>query len=149
MSYDNEENDELKIDGNTLKRYFVHARIEKLCTCKKKQIKIDIANRELECSICGARLDPFDVVVELYKQESRYWQVYKALKDQCEELEKWKLNNRMGSALREIAREIRQGKIPACPHCKEPFDLEKIDTWWSREYAKAHFEQKFLNSLNI
>ena len=143
----NEEDDEFKIDGETLKRYFVQARIEKLCTCKNKQLKIDIRNREIECGTCGARLDPFDVVVELYKQESRYWQIMKSLRNQCEELEKWLLNNRMGSALREIARKIRQGNIPSCPHCKEPFDLEKIDCWWSREYAEAHFQQKLLNSV--
>lgn len=141
MDFDNKENDELKIDAKTLKRYFVHARLEKTCTCRPKTIKIDVANRELECSVCGAKLDPFDVVVELYRQEDRYWTILKVLREQCEELEKWQLNNRMGKTLRDFSSQLRQGLIPECPHCRKPFDFDKITTWCSKEYAIAKYHK--------
>lgn len=148
MEFDNEKDDELSIDGETLKRYFVHARLEKTCTCKPKQIKIDIANRELECSICGAKLDPFDVVVDMYRQEDNYWRIMKALRCQCEDLEKWQLNNRMGKKLRDFASNLRQGLIPKCPHCREPFDLENLTTWCSKEYAINNYRTKIMGLNN-
>ncbi len=146
--FDDEKNDELKIDEKTLKRYFVHARLNKTCDCKNKQILIDIANRELECSICGAKLDPFDVVVQLNRQEDRYWNIMKALRQQCEDLEKWMLNNRMGKKLRDFASNLRQGLIPKCPHCNKPFDLANLTHWCSKEYAIALNNKKSLQKRN-
>ena len=69
----------------------------------------------------------------------------KFLKQEKEELEKWMLNNRMGATLRKIASNLRQGSIPVCPHCKEPFELDQITEWISKEYAICLSQLKMLN----
>ena len=135
------------ISEDKLNKVFIKKKLNIDCKCRNENIYIDIQNKRIECAKCGAILDPFDVVYRLFYQEERYMERIKFLRQQCEELEKWLLNNRMGSALREIAREIRQGKVPSCPHCRKPFDLEKINSWWSKEYAEAQFQQEFLNSV--
>lgn len=136
------------ISQEELNKIFIEKKLNIDCRCRDENIYIDIHNRRIECAKCGAILDPFDVVYRLFYQEERYMERIKFLGQQCEELEKWLLNNKMGSALREVASEIRQGKVPSCPHCKKPFDLEKINTWWSKEYAEAQYQQELLNSVN-
>lgn len=134
--------DEIKISDKLLKRCFVQARVNKLCSCENKTLKIDLHSREIECGECGARLDPFDTLVELYRQESYYWMRLKALKDECEELEKWLLNNRMGQTLRKLAAEIRANKLPCCPHCGEAVDLTTINTYCSKDYAINKYKRR-------
>ena len=129
------DDDILKISGKELKKHFVRARLEKVCNCKSQAILIDVENRVLECSECGAILDPFEVCKKILRYESSFWQEIKWLKEEKEELEKWMLNNRMGKTLRQVASNIRAGNIPCCPHCDEPFELENIKSWCSKQYA--------------
>ena len=65
----------------------------------------------------------------------------KALKDQCEELEKWLLDNRMGQTLRKLAAKIRTNKLPCCPNCGEAIDLTAINTFCSTEYAVNKYKR--------
>jgi len=102
-------------------------------------------NRLLECSECGAILDAFDVVEKLLNTENYFWEQIKYLKQEKEELEKWMLNNRMGRSLREIASQLRRGLIPYCPHCNEPFDLENLKSWCSKEYAINRVTKKMFD----
>ncbi len=139
------EDDILKVSEKELKRAFVSARLKKLCECQTRTIYYDLKNRILECAECGAILDPFDVVVSIADGESRYINNIKFLKQEKEELEKWMLNNRMGATLRKIASNLRQGSIPVCPHCKEPFELDQITEWISKEYAICLSQLKMLN----
>ena len=149
MRYKLGDDEPLKIGEKQLKRLLVHARIEKKCTCKQKTILIDYGSRLLKCSECGALLDPFDVVTELLFSEKRYWEQIKYLREEVETLEKWMLNNRMGQTLREIASNIRSKKVPLCPHCKEPFELEQITGWTSKEYAIYYQQEKLKNMSNL
>lgn len=136
----------LKISGKELNRYLVRKRLEKICTCKDRVVLVDTINRRCECSECGAILDPFDVLAEITLKDHMRYNYLKYLKNEIEEMEKWKLNNRMGFALREIASKIRRGMIPQCPHCKMPFDLEKLpeSAWTSKEYAEQIYKQRLL-----
>lgn len=155
MQYENMKDDWgddtiLKISGKELNRYLVRKHLGKICTCQKRVILIDTNNRRCECSECGAILDPFDILSEITSRDHLRYNYLKYLKQEQEELEKWKLNNRMGFALRQIASNIRRGLIPCCPHCNEPFDIEKLpeQTWMSKEYAEALYEQKLLKRRN-
>lgn len=141
----------LKVSGKELNRYLVQKHLGKICTCKERVVLIDTKNRRCECSECGAILDPFDVLSEITMKDHLRYNYIKYLKQEQEELEKWKLNNRMGFALREIASQIRRGLIPTCPHCKEPFDLEKLKdgVWMSKEYAEARYQQNLLKQSEV
>ena len=132
----------IKVSGKQLKRALISKHLGKLCECKNRTILVDKHNRRLECSECGAPLDAFDVVADLCFNEHMYYSSLKFMRQEKEELEKWMLNNRMGSALREIAIYIRRGLIPNCPHCKMPFDLDNLTSWTSKEYAEALYQQK-------
>lgn len=140
----------LKISGKELNRYLVSKHLGKICTCEERVVLIDTKNRRCECSECGAILDPFDILSEITLKDHMRYNYLKYLKQEQEELEKWKLNNRMGFALREIASNIRKGLIPSCPHCKEPFDIEKLSeqVWMSKEYAEVRYQQKLLKEVN-
>lgn len=139
--------DDFKISEKKLKRYFVDKYLGKLCECKNRTILVDTRNRRLECSECGAPLDPFDVVQGLLNSEDNYYRNIAYLKQEKEELEKWMLNNRMGQTLREIASNLRRGLLPKCPHCDKPFELEKIKVWCSKEYA-IYLYQKEMSTAN-
>ena len=132
----------IKVSGKQLKRALISKHLGKLCECKNRTILVDKHNRRLECSECGAPLDAFDVVADLCFSEHMYYSSLKFMRQEKEELEKWMLNNRMGSALRKIASYIRRGLIPNCPHCKMPFDLDNLTSWTSKEYAEALYQQK-------
>lgn len=125
------------ISQEELNKIFIEKKLNIDCRCRDENIYIDIHNRRIECAKCGAILDPFDVVYRLFYQEERYMNRIEFLREQCEELEKWLLNNRMGSALREVASEIRQKKVPACPHCGYGVDITNLKTWMSYDYAVA------------
>lgn len=103
------------------------------------------------------RYDQLKGVIKKYEECNKYlveengktytrleYKLLKTLTEIREIAEKWMLNNRMGSALREIASNIRRGLIPACPHCKMPFDLDNLKSWTSKEYAEAIYQQKLL-----
>lgn len=139
--------DDFKISEKKLKRYFVDKYLGKLCECKNKTILVDTINRRLECSECGAPLDPFEVIEELLNYQDNFYSTIKGLKQEKEELEKWMLNNRMGQTLREIASNLRRGLLPECPHCDKPFELEKIKAWCSKEYA-IYLYQKEMSTAN-
>lgn len=134
----------IKVSGKQLKRALISKHLGKLCTCQNRTVLVDRKNRRLECSECGAPLDPFDVVADLCFSEHMYYSSLKFMRQEKEELQKWMLNNRMGSALREIASNIRRGLIPSCPHCKMPFDLDNLKSWTSKEYAEAIYQQRLL-----
>ena len=138
----------VKISGKELNRYLVQKRLEKICTCKNRTILIDAKERRCECSECGAILDPFDILKEMTFQEHMRYSYLKSLRQEIEDLEKWKLNNRMGQTLRSIASDMRRGMIPCCPHCNEPFELDKLNKWTSKEYAELRYQQKLLEQNN-
>ena len=82
----------LKISGKELNRYLVSKHLGKICTCKERVILIDTKNRRCECSECGAILDPFDILSEITSKDHLRYNYLKYLKQEQEELEKWKLN---------------------------------------------------------
>lgn len=135
----------VKISNKELKRFLIRKRLGKICECKNRTVLVDFENRRLECSECGAILDPFDIVKELTFQDHRRYSYLKSLREEKEQLQKWMLNNRMGSTLRNIASYLRQNLLPKCPHCNEAFELENITGWVSKEYAVA----KYLQKLNV
>lgn len=125
------------ISREELNKIFIEKKLNIDCKCRNENIYIDIQNKRIECAKCGAILDPFDVVYRLLYQEERYMERIKFLRQQCEELEKWLLNNRMGSALREVASNLRQKKVPECPHCGYGIDITNLKCWMSVDYAVA------------
>lgn len=145
--YGKDDDEILKISGKELKRAFVSARLRKVCECKNRTILMDKRNRTLECSECGAILDPFDVCAEMAEQEDWYVRNIKFLKSQKEELERWMQNNRMGQKLRDLASNLRQGRIPECPECNHPFDIENITAYCSKEYAVRLKQQEMFAQI--
>ena len=138
----------LKISNKELKRALVSKHLGSLCTCKNRTVIIDEKNRRLECAECGAPIDPYKYLGEISLKEHMLWVHIKALREEIETLEKWQLNNRMGETLREIAKQLRRNLTPLCPHCREPFELEQITSWTSKEYAIKLAQEKLLNEVN-
>lgn len=134
----------IKVSGKQLKRALIKKHLGKLCNCKDRTILIDKENRRVECSECGAPLDPFDVLYEMCFQEHMFYTSLKAMRNEKEELEKWLINNRMGKTLREIASKIRAGFLPLCPHCENYFELEQIKSWVNLSYASEVYKKKLL-----
>lgn len=138
----------LKISNKELKRALVAKHLGTLCNCENRTVIIDEKNRRLECSECGAPIDPYKYLGEIARKEHMLWQHIKVLREEIETLEKWKLNNRMGQTLRRIASYLRRNMIPLCPHCGEPFEPEQIKSWTSKEYAIKLAQAKLLNEVN-
>lgn len=141
------DNNIIKVSNKELKRALIRKHLGKLCTCKNRTILIDKENRRVECSECGAPLDPFDVLYDMCFKEHMYYSSLKAMRDEKEELEKWLMNNRMGKTLRELASHLRQGMIPCCPECDKPFDIENIKSYCSKNYAIALKQEQLLRQL--
>lgn len=64
-------------------------------------------------------------------------------------LENDERNNRMGKTLRDLASNIRQNLIPCCPYCKEPFELENLTSFCSKEYAIRLKQQKLFEIIDL
>ena len=113
--------------------------IEKICKCRKRKFVIDSRNRRVNCSGCGAAIDPYDAMYELAtKGESMQEQVERLLKQRKQILnyKPWLVT------IRNLEKKYRGKKmLPNCPRCDEPFYLEELTTWTGKPFADARINK--------
>jgi len=121
--------------------------MRKFCTCENPQYDVDANNRAVWCSVCGAWVDPFDVILYLAehseKLEKRIDCLYEKEKEACERINKLigeieilsKKKARL-SVFKKLESEYRNDMVPYCPKCDQLFYFENIVAWRNRKYIK-------------
>lgn len=112
---------------------------EKLCRCKNPHYEVDVTNRIVICTDCGAVVDSFDALMTLCKKYEVYQQDIKRLKSRAEvyaeEANKEFSKMCRGKIFREMEREYRNNMLPTCPECGHCFDPVNINSWTNRAVA--------------
>lgn len=99
----------------------------KICTCKENQFQVDSKNRIVKCLVCGAVLDPFDVLERLADYGSDLEKELAAMFAQAKELRDYKPHLRIIKEIEHIYRAGgRYDLMPVCPKCHKPFDLSEL-----------------------
>ena len=110
---------------------------QKICQCPEPTYEIDIENRLVTCSQCGAYTDPFDALVCLAMKPDRLLREMEALLRQRQQIVNYKPHM---IVFRELEEQYRKGKhgrmLPYCPQCGELFRFEDIAGWGSEAFHK-------------
>lgn len=117
---------------------------EKLCKCDPPHYEVDIVNRIVVCTSCGATVEAFDALAEL---AARYETLENAQREMLSKAKKYRAMaeeeyERMikGKVFRNMDQQYRQGMFPVCPKCTQAFDPVKIRSWINEKYLED--EQK-------
>jgi hypothetical protein len=111
--------------------------IQKICQCPEPTYIIDITNRLVTCSQCGAYTDPFDALVCLANKPERLERETEALLRQRQEIANYKPHMIVFRHLEERYRKGKHGRmLPACPQCGELFRFEDIRMWSNEAFHK-------------
>lgn len=106
--------------------------------CKTPRFTVDEETHTVWCDWCGNRVEAFDAVMALTNYSDR---VVKTLQDAHEEaLRVFKLARNYKPwrrAMKNMESSIRQGMLPRCPHCDEPFRLEEIEYYHNERFYKG------------
>ena len=107
------------------------------CTRRYKRYTVDPDNREVTCSDCGARVDPFEAILNVAEGKTALQEQTRALLDQRQALEQWKPHRVAMKRLDEhFGYRFYADMIPCCPHCGRGIEYTELGsgTWVSRAY---------------
>lgn len=117
---------------------------KKICTCTNPHYEVDVQNRLVECTDCGAIIDPFEALVDICKHWHRVNEAHEAMMAEREAVAGYEPRLKV---IKELAARY-SGKsspmVPRCPHCSEPFEVHDLLTtsWCSRKYLKLKQERE-------
>jgi DNA-directed RNA polymerase subunit RPC12/RpoP len=108
---------------------------KKVCKCFDRSFIVDPINKFVECSKCGAIIDPFEAIYEIARNKERMVEENKRILEQRKQIQSYKPYL---VAIKNLEKESRSGKmVPTCPHCSKPFRLDQLNTWVSKEYCNV------------
>jgi hypothetical protein len=118
----------------------INRNIDKRCKCEKPNYVVDSRNREVCCSKCGSRIDPFDALYSLAMDWERVEEDTKRLLEQRKQIAKYKPHM---IVFRNLEKNYR-GKemLPSCPHCSRGFYFEELTSWTNAELEKRRREKQ-------
>ena len=111
---------------------------KKLCQCLNPHYEVDPVNRIVECTDCGAIVDPFDAMLEISRHFERVNKQHEAMLEERRSVGGYEPRLRV---LKELAKRYTSSKsplVPRCPHCGDAFDIPDLLTtsWCSRCFLK-------------
>lgn len=116
----------------------------KICKCNPPTYEIDTTNRLIQCTTCGAYVEPFEAILKLseygeylHKEIERLKEKRNLYAKEVNELgsKRFKLNH-----FRNLQSSYLQGLSPICPKCNKPFDIMKITSHTSNKYIENEEE---------
>lgn len=119
---------------------------KKICKCNPPHLEVDVVNRIVTCTDCGATLDAFDALVTICEYMNRYEEYQReAIKKTNiyrEEANK-ELRRRMrNKAFKDMDSEYQSGLYPHCPECGKLFDPMRISSWSSKAFYEEDSENE-------
>lgn len=111
--------------------------IDKICQCAYPTYEIDLKNRLVTCSQCGAYTDPFDALVCLAQKPERWNRELNRLIAQRKQIVNYKPHLLVFRRLEEQYRKTKSGQmLPICPKCNQLFKFENIAGWGNAMFYK-------------
>lgn len=108
----------------------------KLCECLSPHYVIDYENRLVTCSDCNAVVEPFQALYTLARRYERLGEQIETLLEQRKEISNYKPHLVVIKNLEKQYRSNNYSMLPICPRCGEPFDLNELNDWINRKFAK-------------
>lgn len=106
---------------------------EKICKCEVSHYEIDVVNRLVMCTDCGAIVDPFDALFSIAENleeveilQKRMLEKARAYTEMANEEMRKMVKNR---TFRNMDEQYKKGMVPICPKCNTAFDPIEIKTW--------------------
>lgn len=107
---------------------------QKDCNCISPAYEADVKNRRINCTKCGAVVDPFDVVVNIGRRHEELNELHERRLEQKKEIDKYKPHLR---TIKYLEQQERRQLTPYCPACSEPFRLSELTHWVAEKFAAA------------
>lgn len=109
-----------------------------VCNCgSSARYIIDEVNKTVHCANCGARVEPFQALLEFTDRQSAFQRQTRKLHEQRKEIMNYKPHRVVIKELEKKYNKSTRGKAnlgtkiyPMCPCCNEPFDLSEIVNNW-------------------
>lgn len=111
---------------------------KKLCTCFNPHYEVDPINRLVECTDCGAIVDPFDAMYEISRHFERVNQQFDAMVKERESVIGYEPRLKVMKELSARYSGKNSPMVPRCPHCGNPFEIHDLlsTSWCSRCFLK-------------
>lgn len=111
----------------------------KICTCKPPAYEIDVKNRLIQCTECGAYIDPFDAMVELAtngeRLEKQLEELIERKKSYAKEVNELYTKRFRLKKFRDLQNCYLKDLMPYCPRCEQPFDPTEITSHSHKNYC--------------
>lgn len=107
---------------------------KKICQCKNINYEIDVQNRLVRCTSCGAIRDPFDVLVTMANNVDRINEQLKRGYRKMYELDSYKPILREAKRYEKMMRE--KDLLPICPKCGELFEWKEVNSMGNKIFYK-------------
>ena len=91
--------------------------------CRHDRLEVDKQNHVVECKNCGERVDPFEALLVLAEEGSRYRDYYKSRRDELEKLNNYQPHLK---AVRSLEGTWRGSMLPTCPHCHRGVEAAEL-----------------------
>lgn len=119
---------------------------KKLCQCNPPYYEVDLENRIVMCTDCGAVVDPFDALLSVCQNYEIYQEDIRRLKEKAKTYadEAKKEFDRMcrNRTFREMEHNYRLNMLPTCPECGNIFDPVNITLWTNRKVLEVYGKER-------
>lgn len=124
------------IDFNIMR---INKNAQKICRCDPPAYEIDVTNRLVQCTKCGAYIHPFDALVGLAENYEQYQDEIEKLQKErdyyAKEVDELSTKRFRMNVFRDLQNSYMKGMMPRCPHCKQEFDPTEIDSYTNKDYC--------------
>ncbi len=111
----------------------------KICKCNPPTYEVDITNRLIQCTKCGAYIDPFDAMTEISTYGERLEKQIKELREayiQCaKDVNEMRTKRFRLNIFRHLQSNYLSDNMPYCPRCEQPFDPTEITSYSNKKYC--------------
>ena len=105
------------------------------CHCQVPKYELDVDNRLVYCSDCGAIIDPFTALKRIAFHHDSIHRRVQHLLEQREQVLNYKPHLKVMKDLESNYRRHNYSMVPCCPVCNQPFDLTELTHWVGRAFV--------------
>lgn len=112
---------------------------QKICKCERCLYEIDVQNRLIRCTECGAIVDPFEALMNIAKNFDRVNEQVKNCYHKINELNSYKPYLREAKRYEAMMRE--KDLLPICPKCGELFEWHELRSMGNKIFYKKEVRE--------
>lgn len=107
---------------------------QKICKCEKNHYEIDVKNRLIRCTDCGAIIDPFEALMKIANYFDNVNEQVQSCYRKINELNSYKPYLREAKRYEAMMR--KKDMLPICPKCGELFEWRELNSMGNKIFYK-------------